>query len=107
MDRKPTAQLLWGVREKTVRRHVTVAQHGFSASVLVNEVTMVAAAEEFQMATGDTSGACPDLELGAHVARMHTLFPDPPAPTSPSPYRGPSPVLRVPPRQLAAAWESF
>ncbi len=51
------------------------AERRFSASVSVNEITMLAAADELEAATKDASvwmaaNPCPNMKLGAHVAWM-------------------------------------
>jgi hypothetical protein len=52
-----------------VERHVTLDESGFSLSQRVHEVTAL------KTVTWPESGAraCPDLELGAHVAQMRTV----------------------------------
>lgn len=67
----------WLQRSATVLGRVTCAQRRLSASLKVNEVTMLAAADELGAATREAaawmvSNICPDGVLGSHVARMLT-----------------------------------
>lgn len=77
MDREHTAQH-WLMRAMDPLQRVTNAERRFSASMSVNDVTMLAAADELEAATTDArvwAGAnpCPDLELGGRVVLMlHT-----------------------------------
>ncbi len=77
MDREPTAQH-WLIRATKALRRVTNAESRFSASLSVNEVTMLAAADELEAATREAAvwvGAnpCPDPEVGGRVTLMlHT-----------------------------------
>ena len=57
----------------TVLHRVTAAERRFSASVHVNKITMLAAADELEAATGDArawvlANPCPNTKLGAHIA---------------------------------------
>ena len=66
---------LWLLQAATVLGRVTGAQRRLSASLNVNEVTMLAAADELDAATKEAtawlaSNVCPDGVLGSHVARM-------------------------------------
>ena len=75
MDEEPTARLLWRIKATAVLQRVAEAESRFSASMAVNEVAMLAAADELQVATWDatlwtTVNACSDLELGERVALM-------------------------------------
>jgi hypothetical protein len=59
----------------TVMQRVMAAERRFSASISVNEITMLAAADELAAATRDAkvwlkANPCPDAKLGAHVAGM-------------------------------------
>jgi hypothetical protein len=74
MDKELTAQH-WLVKAATPLRHVGGAERRFSASRRVNEVTMLAAADELGAATRDATAwmaanTCPDRELGSRVALM-------------------------------------
>ena len=74
MDTGHTAQH-WLQRSATIFGRVTRAQRRLSASLKVNEVTMLAAADELDAATKEAkawmaSNICPDGVLGSHVARM-------------------------------------
>jgi len=75
MDKEPTARLLWRIKATAVLQRVAEAESRFSASMRVNEVTMLAAADELQAATWaaklwTTVNACPDEELDGHIALM-------------------------------------
>jgi hypothetical protein len=74
MDPERTAQH-WLIEASTVLRPVTSAESRFSASLKVNDVTMLAAADELGAATRDATAwiaakTCPDFELGSRVALM-------------------------------------
>ncbi len=74
MGDEPTA-VNWRIRAMTVLHRVTAAERRFAASVKVNKVTMLAAADELESATRDAKAwvavnPCPDPKLGAHVAWM-------------------------------------
>ncbi len=74
MDVEGTAQH-WLIMASTALHPVTDAEHRFSASLKMNEATMLAAADELSAATRDatawmTAHACPDLGLGGRVALM-------------------------------------
>jgi hypothetical protein len=77
MEREPTPQH-WLIRASEVLRRVTSAESRFSASLSVNEVTMLAAADELEAATKEATvwvggNPCPDFELGGRVTLMlHT-----------------------------------
>ncbi len=65
----------WLVQSAPVLGRVTGAQRRLSASLKVNEVTMLAAADELEAATTEAtawtaSNVCPDLVLGSVVARL-------------------------------------
>jgi predicted secreted protein len=75
MDQVPTPTSLWRTRAMTVMQRVMAAERRFSASISVNEITMLAAADELAAATRDAkvwlkANPCPDAKLGAHVAGM-------------------------------------
>ena len=68
MDKDPTAQH-WLMKATGVLGRVTGAESRFSASMNVNDVTMLAAADELEVATREamvwtSANACPDLEVG-------------------------------------------
>lgn len=74
MDEEPTS-LEWRIRSMTVLHRVTTAKRRFSESLGVSDATMLAAADELQVATRDAAtwlvaDPCPDWRLGAHVAWM-------------------------------------
>jgi hypothetical protein len=74
MDREQTAQH-WLIKATTILGRVTAAEHRFSASMSVNDVTMLAAADELEVATREamvwtSANACPDMELGGRVLLM-------------------------------------
>jgi len=74
MDTGSTARH-WLRQSATVLGRVTRAQRRLSASLRVNQVTMLAAADELEAATKEAtawmaSNICPDGVLGSHVARM-------------------------------------
>lgn len=59
----------------TVLHRVSAAERRLSASISVNKITVLAAADELQAASTDatvwlTSNPCPDAKLRAHVAWM-------------------------------------
>jgi hypothetical protein len=74
MDNQSTAQH-WLIKATAVLGRVTGAERRFSASISVNDVTMLAAADELEAATKEAkvwvaANSCPDLELGGRVALM-------------------------------------
>jgi hypothetical protein len=74
MDVERTAQH-WLIQAAIVLRRVTGAERRFAASLKVNEVTMLAAADELGAATRDATAwiaanVCPDLELEGRVLLM-------------------------------------
>ncbi len=74
MDKERTAQR-WLIEATPALRCVTGAERRFSASLKVNELTVLAASDELGAAARDatawmTTNACPDLELGSRVAMM-------------------------------------
>ena len=74
MDKEPTTQH-WLIRATAFMQRVEEAKSRLSASMRVNVVTMLAAADELQVATWDATlwmamNACPDVELGERVALM-------------------------------------
>ncbi len=65
----------WRLKAMTVLYRVTAAERRFSASLRLNEVTILAAADELEAATRDalawiSSNQCPDARLGAHISGM-------------------------------------
>lgn len=74
MEPEPTAQH-WLIHAAAVLRRVTTAETRFSASMRMNRVTMLAAADELETATKEATGwmaghPCPDAELGGRVSLM-------------------------------------
>jgi hypothetical protein len=74
MTKDPNARE-WLTRAMVVLERVTSAECRFSASLSINEVTMLAAADELEAATRDArawmkSNPCPDVKLGTHVSWM-------------------------------------
>jgi hypothetical protein len=66
---------LWRIRAMSVLQRVTAAERRFAASIRINEITMLAAADELEAATKDarvwlTANYCPDPKLGAHMDWM-------------------------------------
>ena len=66
---------LWRVKAMTALHRVTAAERRFSASIRINAVTMLAAADELEAATKDArvwlaANRCPDPKLGAHIDWM-------------------------------------
>ena len=73
--RKALPVSLWRIRAMAVLERVMAAERRFSASIGVNEVTLLAAADELDAATRDATAwlaknPCLDAKLGAHVASM-------------------------------------
>jgi hypothetical protein len=71
--RKDPSTYRWRIQAMTVLQRVTAAERRFSASVHVNRITMLAAADELEAATGDArawvvANPCPNPKLGAHIA---------------------------------------
>jgi hypothetical protein len=65
----------WLMQSAAVLGRVTSARRRLSASLGVNEVTMLAAADELEVATREArawmvSNFCPDGVLGSHVLRL-------------------------------------
>lgn len=63
---------LWRIRAMASLQRVTAAERRFSASISLNEVTMLAAADELEAATREASvwisgNPCPDPKLSAHI----------------------------------------
>ncbi len=63
---------LWRIRAMATLQRVTAAERRFAASVKLNEVTMLAAADELEAATRDATvwmaaNPCPDAKLAAHI----------------------------------------
>jgi antirestriction protein ArdC len=78
MDKEPTTQH-WLIKATPFLQRVAGAESRFSASMMVNEVTMLAAADELQVATWDATlwmavNACPDVEFGRRVALMLNTY---------------------------------
>ena len=74
MDKEPTAQH-WLIKAAVVLGRVTGAERRFSTSMSINDVTMLAAADELDAATREAkvwmaANNCPDLELGGRVDLM-------------------------------------
>ncbi len=74
MGDTPTTQD-WLIKATVVLERVTSAKSRFSISMRVNEVTMLAAADELQVATWDATlwtamKSCPDVELRERVSLM-------------------------------------
>jgi hypothetical protein len=75
MNTDPTAQFQWRYKSVAVLKRVTGAKSQLSASLKMNEATMLAAADELGAATRDATAwmaanVCPDLVLGARIAWM-------------------------------------
>ncbi|MGO8824028.1 MAG: hypothetical protein ACLQU9_02160 [Acidimicrobiales bacterium] len=75
MDKPPTTQVLWRYSATAVLRRVTSAEGRFSMALNVNEVAILAAADELAAATRDANAwlaanACPDLALASRVTLM-------------------------------------
>jgi hypothetical protein len=75
VDKESTDRLLWRINATSELGRVTGAERRFSASLKVNQVTILAAADELAAATRDATAwveerPCPDLELGGRVALM-------------------------------------
>ena len=69
---------LWRIRAMAVLRRVMAAERRFSASIGVNKITMLAAADELDAATRDAmtwlaKNPCPDAKLGVHAAAAEQL----------------------------------
>ncbi len=65
----------WLIKATTVLQRVAGAQSRFSGSMRLNEIAMLAAADELEAATREATAwmvgnLCPDLELGGRVALM-------------------------------------
>ncbi len=78
MDKEPTIQR-WLTKATAFLQRVAGAESRFSASMMMNEVTMLAAADELQVATWDATlwmavNACPDVEFGQRVALMLNTY---------------------------------
>ncbi len=74
MEREPITQN-WLMRAAATLRRVANAKTRFSASMSVNRVTMLAAADELETATREATAwvvghPCPDAELGGCVTLM-------------------------------------
>jgi hypothetical protein len=74
MDKESTTEH-WLTKVTPALQRVTGAELRFSASMSVNEVTMLAAADELEVAAREASvwvkaNACPDAEIGGRVAVM-------------------------------------
>ena len=74
MDQEPTTRH-WLDEATAVLRRVMNAESRFSASLSINDVTMLAAADELEAATREAKwwlagNACPDLELGRRVVLL-------------------------------------
>ena len=78
MDKEPTTQH-WLIKATAFLQRVAGAESRFSASMMVNEVTMLAAADKLQVAAWDATlwiavNACPDLEFRRRVALMLNTY---------------------------------
>ena len=78
MDKEPATQH-WLIKATAFLQRVAGAESRFSASMMVNEVRMLAAADELQVATWDATlwmavNACPDVEFGRRVALMLNTY---------------------------------
>ena len=76
MAREPDS-LQWRIDAMTILHRVTAAERRLSASIRVNKITMLAAADELQAATMDattwlTANPCPEARLRAQVAWVLT-----------------------------------
>ena len=65
----------WRMKAMAILYRVTAAERRFSGSMRVNEVTVLAAADELEAAPRDAvvwleAHPCPDQRLGAHLAGM-------------------------------------
>jgi len=65
----------WLIKASAALRRVAAAKTRFSAAMSVNRVTMLAAADELETATGEATAwmmghPCPDQDLGNRVALM-------------------------------------
>ena len=74
MDKERTAHH-WLIRATPALRSVTGAERRFSASLKLNEVTVLAASDELGAAARDAmawmaTNACPDSDLRSRVATM-------------------------------------
>jgi hypothetical protein len=69
----------WLMKATTVLQRVADADSRFSASIAVNKVSLLSAADELQVATWDATlwtamHACPDVELGERVSLMLNTY---------------------------------
>ena len=74
MEKERTAEH-WLIKAATVLQRVTGAESRFSASMRLNEIAMLAAADELEAAAREATSwmvgnRCPDSELGGRVALM-------------------------------------
>jgi hypothetical protein len=74
MDKDPSEQH-WLINATALLRRVTTAEIRFSAAMSVNQVTMLAAADELDAATNEAMAwivgyPCPDSDLGIRVVLM-------------------------------------
>ena len=75
MGEEPTGRLLWRIKATVVLGRVTDAESRFAASLTINDVSILAAADELAIASRDAAAwmaanACPDLGFGERVALM-------------------------------------
>jgi len=75
MENRPTTQVLWRYNATAVLRRVTSAESRFSMALNLNEVAILAAADELSVATRDANtwlaaNACPDSALGSRVTLL-------------------------------------
>jgi hypothetical protein len=74
VERERTAEH-WLIKASTVLLRVTGAESRFSASMRLNEMAMLAAADELEAASREArswmvGNRCPDLELGRRITLM-------------------------------------
>jgi hypothetical protein len=65
----------WRTKAMSALERVTAAERRFSAAIRVNEISMLAAADELEAATRDArvwmaANPCPDPQLGGHIDWM-------------------------------------
>ena len=75
MPNRSTTQVLWRYKSTAVLRRVASAKSRFSLALNLNEVAILAAADELSAATRDArawlaANACPDSVLGSRVTLL-------------------------------------
>ena len=75
MDEEPTGRLLWRIKATIVLGRLNDAENRFAASLTVNQVSTLAAADELAVASRDAAAwmaanSCPDMGFGERVALM-------------------------------------